>query len=89
MEALGQGYGRSPGFNEAEALKPRIPRSMLSWPAMLLCGFNEAEALKPRILFQSQLYLMALRLCFNEAEALKPRIREDNDNIILVKSMLQ
>ena len=37
------------GFNEAEALKPRIPhicaQASFSWPA----SFNEAEALKPRI----------------------------------------
>ena len=36
------------GFNEAEALKPRI-QEMTTPAAPTNSGFNEAEALKPRI----------------------------------------
>ena len=36
------------GFNEAEALKPRI-RLTLPSDRAAKAGFNEAEALKPRI----------------------------------------
>ena len=37
------------GFNEAEALKPRIRLVASSPPRSSLVCFNEAEALKPRI----------------------------------------
>ena len=36
-------------FNEAEALKPRIPRRPLRLVTCRFSRFNEAEALKPRI----------------------------------------
>ena len=61
-------------FNEAEALKPRIP---ISLTALTVCStpcFNEAEALKPRIRGQC-VRIRARAECFNEAEALKPRIQ--------------
>ena len=38
------------GFNEAEALKPRIRFRLNMSAAGEVKGFNEAEALKPRIL---------------------------------------
>ena len=37
------------GFNEAEALKPRIPTLVSDSGDYPYTGFNEAEALKPRI----------------------------------------
>ena len=59
-------------FNEAEAIKPRIPVCIIDHQALAL-GFNEAEAIKPRIALP---YVPeSLQTAgFNEAEAIKPRI---------------
>ena len=60
-------------FNEAEALKPRIPNRRKPENHGNPGRFNEAEALKPRILvpLDGAVWLYDR---FNEAEALKPRI---------------
>ena len=60
-------------FNEAEALKPRIPE-ITRWPPDGKNRFNEAEALKPRIHKRYAGRVRWLIWSFNEAEALKPRI---------------
>ena len=62
------------GFNEAEALKPRIPGVSAGVSDIRIKRFNEAEALKPRIRQAGSGSKGCPRQRFNEAEALKPRI---------------
>ena len=59
-------------FNEAEAIKPRIP-ALPPISDDLATRFNEAEAIKPRIR-QQGFELGHGAGGFNEAEAIKPRI---------------
>ena len=61
-------------FNEAEAIKPRIPdQSLLA--DRRHARFNEAEAIKPRIPWTRLRGGMMTGGSFNEAEAIKPRIQ--------------
>ena len=49
------------GFNEAEAMKPRMGSSVLHRSSPAMSRFNEAEAMKPRMGWRPRDHCRALR----------------------------